>query len=198
MKKVFLVLISLILTVSSMVALSACGDTSVGVKIPSYKVEEMMLSEAEIRLWDDDAEIRTDNTIQEDKKITTYVNDGSFLNYCGLGFYIDSSKVAGEEIICMEIDITSETDVEGYLYIHGGGAGTFVDFYDKYEYELKAGEKKTFSIEFKETLVVKKSSQDQMFLLTFRTDLNEGGSSWKEWTKVKYNISRIEIGVAGE
>ena len=192
MKKVFLVLISLILTVSSMVALSACGDTSVGVKIPSYKVEEMMLSEAEISLWDDNAEIRTDNTIQEDTKISTYVNGDSFFNYCYLAFYIDSSKMAGEELICMEIDITSEVDVEGYFYISGAGT----DYYDKYEYELKAGEKKTYSIEFKETYVVKKSSQDQMFGITFRTDLNEGGPSWKEWTKVKYNVSRIEIGVA--
>lgn len=193
MKKVFLVLISLILTVSSMVALSACGDTSVGVKIPSYKIDEMTMK-CIASNFKENAEFYTNYEILESDKVADYINEVTYYNYHALGFYFDGSKMAGEEIICMEIDITAETDVEGRLYIHGGGT----DYYDEYEYILKAGEKKTLSIEFQETYTIKKTAQDQMFIINFETNLNEGGPSWKEWTKVKYNISRVEIGVAGE
>lgn len=130
----------------------------------------------------------------DEEEVAKYVNDTDFYQYHHIGFALDTSKVAGEEFVCAEIDITADRDTKVVLafYYHG------VKFVDDMEIELKAGEKTTLSFEFNNPFVVKKADNQigaNGFLVMF--DTNEfpanGNDRWKDWVKTKYNFSRIEL-----
>lgn len=130
----------------------------------------------------------------DEEEVAKYVNDTDFYQYSHIGFALDTSKVAGEEFVCAEIDITADRDTKVVLSFDYNA----VELVDDMEIELKAGEKTTLAFEFKNPFVVKKSDhQIGMSGFCVMFDTNEfpanGNDRWKDWVKTKYNFSRIEL-----
>lgn len=198
-KRILTIVLSVALIAATCISFIACSGQVGKIDIPSYEIKDMTTGCYAFVYNEDpyaDSDLVTANP--EKSAIEDYVNEETFCRYEGIGFAIDTDKCAGEEFICAEIDIAADRDVKAVISFEYAMRGVVDDM----EVEFKAGEKKHFSLEFKNPFVVKKGSNQvgwSGFSIGFSTnEYNNGSERWKEWAKTQYNISKIELGKSNE
>ena len=198
-KRILTVILSVALIAATCISFFACSGKVGKIDIPSYEIKDMTTGCYAFVYNEDpyaDSDLVTSNP--EKAAIEDYINDETYCRYAGIGFAIDTEKCAREEFICAEIEITADRDVKTVVKFRYAAKSVVDDM----EVEFKAGEKKQFSLEFKNPFIVKKGSNQagwSGFTIEFITnEYNNGGEGWKEWAKAQYNISKVELGKSTE
>lgn len=195
MKKRIVFIVAIIALVASLTTVLCACNVNQEVDLDSMTASEALTRVSKL-VWDDDVKTASDWERTNDVIPSIYDTGSETEAYHSIWFYFNKEKY-GYEFGALQFDIVAERDVEGYWVLEFyGNLGDMTVAHSKFDFSLTANEKKTITIDFENNFMFGRNVDGGCFLLmSFRTDLHEGGPSWQEWAKTKYTISNWEIAI---
>lgn len=107
------------------------------------------------------------------------------------------SNMAGNEMACVQFNITADADVEGKIMLrYSCGPDIRVDC-GTFDYSLQANQKTLLTFDFNNNFNVGSLQGEgrNYFYISFMSNYGKGSSAWYDWADVAYSISDFEIGL---
>ncbi len=193
MKKRIVLIVAIIALVASLTTVLCACNVNEEIDLESMTASEALTSVSKL-VWNDDVATASDWKRTNNVVPSIYETGSETEAYHNILFNFNKEKF-GYEFGALQFDIIADRDVVGYWMLEFyGNLGEMIKVYSRFEFDLKAGEIQTITIDFENNFMFGRNVDGGCFLdLHFETDLNEGGASWKEWAKTKYTISNWEI-----
>lgn len=115
--------------------------------------------------------------------------------YSYINFFF-KSNMAGNEMACVQFNITADADVEGTIHFEYGCGDTHVEC-GRFDYSLQANKKTLLTFDFAENFIVgnlQGTGRNQL-VVDISSKYGKGSSAWYDWADVAYSISDFEIGL---